>query len=122
MKIKNFEDIMAWKKARKIVNKIYNITDDRSWEHDYALKDQIERASISIMSNIAEGFERETTKEFIRFLYMSRGSVGEVKSLIYILLDRNIIKGNSFKELHNELSEIGKILNGFIAYLKNRNS
>ena len=81
-KISRFEDIEAWKKARELTKKIYEITTQGNLARDYALKDQLRRAAISIMANIAEGFEREGNKEFKQFLSMAKGSVGEVKAQI----------------------------------------
>ena len=79
-KFNSFEEILSWHKARELNLKIYKLTNTNSFYHDNVLKNQIRRASVSITSNIAEGFERETTKEFIRFLYISKASTGECRS------------------------------------------
>jgi four helix bundle protein len=115
MKIERFEDIEAWKEARELVKEVYKI-----FAHikDYGFKDQIQRAVISIMSNIAEGFDRGTNKEFIQFLIISRGSVSEVKSLCYAALDLGYIDRDDFKKILERCLKLTNLLNGFIRYLK----
>jgi len=88
MKIKTFEDIESWKKARALTNEIYKITGAGTFARDFGLKDQIRRASVSILSNIAEGFERGGDKEFSQFLAIAKGSCGEVRAQLYIALDQ----------------------------------
>jgi four helix bundle protein len=115
MKIENFEEIEAWKEARILVKEIYgSFVDCR----DYSFKDQIQRASISIMSNIAEGFERNTNKEFINFLSIARGSCAEVKSLLYTAIDIGYIETSPFNSLYGQTNKISGLINGFISYLK----
>jgi len=87
VKIEIFEDLKVWKSSRVLVKTIYNLTSYALFSKDYGLKDQIQRASVSIMTNIAEGFERDNNKEFIRFLLYSKGSAGEVRSLLYVAKD-----------------------------------
>jgi four helix bundle protein len=115
MKIKNFEEIEAWKEARILVSEIYSNFKNIK---DYGLRDQIQRASISIMSNIAEGFDRESNKEFIRFLIISKGSVSELKSLSYAALDLNYLNVDAFNHILERCTKIINLLNGFIRYLK----
>jgi four helix bundle protein len=93
MKIKQFEDIESWKKARELVRQIYS---EFSPVRDYGFKDQIQRAAVSVMCNIAEGFDRGSNKEFVQFLVISRGSVCEVKSLSYAALDLGYINSSAF--------------------------
>lgn len=88
---KAFEDIEAWQKARDLVRRVYHISQGSEFSRDYALKDQMRRAAISIMSNIAEGFERNGNKEFIHFLSIAKGSAGEVRSQLYVALDQRYI-------------------------------
>ncbi|GAB4287311.1 MAG: four helix bundle protein [Candidatus Dojkabacteria bacterium] len=116
MKIERFEDIDAWKEAREIVKFIYNIFHTNK---DFGFKDQIQRASVSIMSNIAEGFDRGTNKEFIQFLVIARASVSEVKSLSYIALDVGYIDKEQFEKISAMCTKITSLLNGFIRYLRN---
>ncbi|MDO8609175.1 MAG: four helix bundle protein, partial [bacterium] len=84
---------------------------------DYSYKDQIQRACISVMNNIAEGFERKGDKEFKHFLFIAKGSCGEVRSMLYIALELNYISQNNFNNLYNLTIEISKILSGFIKSL-----
>src|ERR1700687_534406 len=96
---KKFEDITAWQKARELTREIYTVTSQGTFSKDFGLKDQIRRASVSIMSNIAEGFERSGTGEFIQFLATAKGSSGEVRSQLYVALDQGYITDAAFKHL-----------------------
>lgn len=116
-KFKSFEEINSWQKARNFNKKIYEITDSESFKRDYDLVRQIRRASISISSNIAEGFERNTDKEFVYFLYIAKASAGEVRSQLYLALDLNYISKIEFEELFENVSDISKLISGFIKYL-----
>src|SRR5205085_6049224 len=98
-KIEKFEDIVAWQKARVLTKEIYASTKVGLFAKDYGLRDQIQRASVSTMSNIAEGFERGGDKEFIQFLSNSKGSCGEVKSQLSVALDQSYISAVSFGQL-----------------------
>ncbi|MBM4166702.1 MAG: four helix bundle protein [Ignavibacteria bacterium] len=115
---KTFEEIEAWQKAREISKQIYSISNHGTFKKDFSLKDQIHRASVSIMSNIAEGFERDGRKEFIQFLSIAKGSAGEVRSLLYVALDNDYINKDEFKTLYDKAKEIGKMLGGLINYLR----
>ncbi|HYE64076.1 MAG TPA: four helix bundle protein, partial [Pyrinomonadaceae bacterium] len=88
---KRFEDIQAWQKARDVTRMIYEITAEGRFARDYGLRDQVQRASVSIMANIAEGFGRHSDKEFANFLNMAHGSVSEVQSHLYVALDLEYI-------------------------------
>ena len=112
--IAKFEDIIAWQKSKDLTLSIYE-----SFKacKDYSFRDQVQRASISIMNNIAEGFERKGDKEFKRFLFMAKGSSGEVRSMLYIALDLEYISQSKFEELMRLSLEISKILSGFIKKL-----
>jgi len=118
MSIERFEDIKAWEKAREFVKGIYSVTNGSKFSKDWSLKDQMRRAAVSIMSNIAEGFQRDTDKEFIRFLYIARGSAGEVQSQLYILLDLGYISREEFDKFYVKADDISKLISGFIRYLK----
>jgi four helix bundle protein len=117
-KIKKFQDIKAWEKSRFLAKKIYNITDDKKFAKDWGLKDQIRRASVSVMSNIAEGFSRQTDKEFIQFLYIAKGSVSEVQSHLYVAFDLSYINKETFENLLDKTEEIANLIGGFVRYLK----
>ena len=120
-KVERFEDIKSWQKARKLVNRIYDISDSGYLSRDYGLRDQIRRASISIISNISEGFERDGDKEFIQFLSNAKGSCGEVRTQLYILKDRGYIEDNEFKNLYQMTLEINRMISGLMKYLKTSN-
>ena len=119
MILRRFEDIKAWEASRELVREIYRVSLDSSFARDYNLKDQIQRAAVSAMSNIAEGFERGTDKEFIRFLIIARSSIAEVRSQLYVAHDLKYIDKNQFESLSTKASEVGKLVNGFIGYLRN---
>ena len=119
MKIDKFENIESWKKARIIVDKIYGINFSNQLVKDYALSDQIRRAAISIMANIAEGFDSGSDKSFINFLNYAYRSASEVQSLLYISLDQNYISEAEFSELYEGLNYIKNLIGGLIKYLKN---
>src|SRR5579862_7957610 len=97
MKIERFEDIIAWQKARELTKDIYSATKVGAFARDFGLRDQVQRAAVSTMSNIAEGFERGGDNEFIQFLSHSKGSCGEVRSQLYVALDQAYISGQSFE-------------------------
>tara|TARA_R110001583_G_C5643231_1_gene408079 strand:+ start:2353 stop:2760 length:408 start_codon:yes stop_codon:yes gene_type:complete len=118
-KINSFEEITAWQKARQLNVWIYDVTNsNQQFSTDYGLRDHFRRSSISISSNIAEGFERETTKEFIRFLYIAKASEGEFRPKLYLTSDLNYISNEEFKNITINIKEISKLISGFIKYLK----
>jgi four helix bundle protein len=117
-KFNSFEEINSWKNSRIFNKRIYEITDNQNFKKDFDLVRQIRRASISISSNIAEGFERNTDKEFIYFLYVAKASSAEVRSQLYLAFDLNYITKNEFEELFNDISNISKLISGFIKYLQ----
>src|SRR6266478_2694317 len=100
-KMEKFEDIIAWQKARILTKEIYGSTMVGAFRNDFGLRGQIQRASVSTMSNIAEGFERGGDKEFIQFLSTSKGSCGEVKSLLYVALDQSYLTPVTFDQLYS---------------------
>ena len=112
------EEIDAWQKARELVKKVYAITKKNAFSKDYGLKDRIRRASLSTMSNIAEGYERDGTREFIQFLSVAKGSTGEVKSHLYAALDLGYITQPEFEILTTSATEVGNMIAGLMAYLR----
>ncbi len=116
-KFNSFEEINSWQKARVFNKRIYEITENLNFKKDYDFARQIRRASISISSNIAEGFERNTDKEFIYFLYVSKASAAEVRSQLYLAFDLEYISKQEFEELLKYITEISRLLSGFIKYL-----
>lgn len=114
MVIQRFEDILAWRKSKDLVIMIYN---EFRFSKDFPFRDQIQRAAVSIMNNIAEGFERRGDKELKKFLFISKGSCGEVRSMLYLALELKYIDKNKFDTLYNESLEISRMLSGFIKKL-----
>ena len=117
-KVNSFEELNIWIESRSFNEKLYKISNNGLFDKDYDLKRQIRRASISVSSNIAEGFERNTDKEFIQFLYYAKGSAGEVRSQLFLSLDLNYIKKDDFDKLYNQITGISKMISGMIKYLK----
>ncbi len=115
--IERFEDIKAWQAARDLVAVVYRVSGRGKFEKDFGLRDQIRRASVSVMSNIAEGFERGSDKEFCRFLYIAKGSAGEVRSHLFVALDLGYLASDEFDDLRARAEEVAKALSGFITYL-----
>lgn len=120
MKIQKFEDMKVWQDAREFVSKIYKSTSNQKFSKDFGLRDQIQRAAVSIMSNIAEGYERDSNKELIRFLQYSKGSAGEVRSLLYVATDLEYLTEKEFSEYHQASISIITQISNFIKYLKQR--
>ena len=114
MRVERFEDILAWQRARDLARRIYN---QFGCSKDYGFKDQIQRAAVSAMNNIAEGFERKSNLEFKQFLYISKGSCGEVRSMLYLAKDVLILDEKNFSELLLETEIISKMLSNFIKKL-----
>jgi len=115
---KKFEEIEAWKKARQLTRRIYEITGSGSFAKDFGLKDQIRRASVSIMSNVAEGFDRGGTGEFVQFLSTAKGSAAEVRCQLYVASDQRYIDEAVFAELSGLATEAGNLIGGLMNYLR----
>jgi four helix bundle protein len=114
---KSFEEINAWKLARDLNLQVYKLSSRQVFFNDFALRDQIRRASISISSNIAEGFEREGNKEFRQFLSVAKASTAEVKSQLYLAFDLQYLNEEEFNNLKQSADNIGKTISGLIKYL-----
>jgi len=112
MKIEKFEDLIAWQKARAFTKMIYAITSTGLFSKDFGLRDQIRRAAVSIMSNLAEGFERGGRAEFHQFVVIAKGSCAEVRSQLYIALDAGYISQQDFDMLYQSAMELSRILGG----------
>ncbi|UPZ16924.1 four helix bundle protein [Flavobacterium humidisoli] len=119
-KFKSFEEINSWQKSRIFNKKIYLITENSNFKKDFDFVRQIRRASLSISSNIAEGFERNTDKEFVYFLHVAKASAGEVRSQLYLAFDLEYIIKEEFEMLLESITEISKLLSGFIKYLSQK--
>ena len=116
--IRSFEEFEVWQTAREISRRVYALSRKKPFVYDYGLKDQICRASISIMSNIAEGYESQTKKVFIRHLGIAKGSAGEVRSQLFIALDQNYVTDLEFRDLTEMCKKVSRQLSVFIDYLK----
>ncbi len=117
-RVNSFEELNAWKKSRKFNLELYKVTNNKYFDYDFDFRRQLRRASISVSSNIAEGFERHTDKEFIYFLYISKGSAGEIRSQLYLALDLEYITKQEFIKLHAKITDISKMISGLISYLE----
>lgn len=114
MKIERFEDILSWQKSKTLAVGIYSLFRN---EKDFSFKNQLERASVSVMNNIAEGFERQTNKEFRQFLFIAKGSCGEVRSMLILAKELNKIDEVSFRKLSDLALEISRLISGLIKTL-----
>ncbi len=116
--IRRFEDIQAWQKARELVREVYIGGAAKRLGKDFDLRDQLRRAAISSMSNIAEGFARKSDRDFARFLDIARGSGTEVQSLLYIVLDAGYINKGEFDRLYKMAGAMAAAIGGFTSYLR----
>jgi four helix bundle protein len=114
-KITTFEDLIAWQKARELTREIYTVTKSGEFKKDFGLRDQIQRACVSIMSNIAEGFDRASRAEFHQFLVVAKGSCAEVKSQLYVAFDVGYISNKRFNKLKELTDEVLQIIGGLRA-------
>jgi four helix bundle protein len=113
--ISRFEDLVAWQRAREMTKEIYVLTSRGAFSKDWALRDQIRRASVSVMSNVAEGFERGSRAEFHQFLVIAKASCAEVRSQLYVALDAGYLGQGQFDELIALSREVSRILGGLRA-------
>jgi four helix bundle protein len=117
-KIERFENLISWQKARELNRLIYEASKNAAFARDFSLRDQIRSASISIMSNIAEGFERGGDKEFSQFLSVAKGSCGEVRAQLYAALDEKYLTAEQFKNICDRCIEVSRLISGFMTYLR----
>ena len=118
--IKRFEDLDAWQVARELAKQVYALTRSSAMSSDRAFVDQVRRAAVSIVTNIAEGYERGSNKEFVRFLFIARGSVGEVRSLLYVALDQGYICEREFEKVFDLCVRQARIIWGLIRSLRSK--
>ncbi|HEV2379264.1 MAG TPA: four helix bundle protein [Terriglobia bacterium] len=116
--IRRFEEIQAWQKARELVGEIYRISGSENFQRDYGLRNQICRAAVSSMSNIAEGFARRTSRDFAHFLDVARGSAVEVQSLLYVAFDVKYISSGQLKTMYTVADEVIALVGGLTSYLR----
>jgi four helix bundle protein len=114
-RITQFQDLIAWQKARALTAAIYQATSRGEFARDFGLRDQIRRAAVSVMSNIAEGFERGRPSEFHQFLSIAKGSCAELRSQLFVALDANYLGNGDFQKLMFDAEEVGRIVGGFRA-------
>jgi len=123
MKVEKFEDLVAWQKARELTKQIYEITKQGAFSKDYGLCDQIRRATVSVMSNLAEGFERGSSSEFHQFIVIAKASCAEVRSQLYVAYDVGHITQNQFDDATKLAEEVSRIIGGLkIAIGKHKNN
>ncbi len=115
---KSFDEILAWQRARELTKLIYIVSSSDKFDKDFSLKDQIRRSSVSVMANIAEGYDRRGDKEFVRFLNIAKGSLAEVKSHLYVAFDIGYVNKEKLESLFSLIDEIAKLISGLIKYLK----
>jgi four helix bundle protein len=120
-RVQRFEDLDAWKIARELARATYALSRTGAFPKDFALRDQICRSSVSIMSNIAEGFERDGDKEFVNFLSIAKGSAGETRSLLYVARDQNYVSDSEFQRISSRLAENSRVISGLSNYLRQSN-
>ena len=118
MAVKNFEDLNVWKQARQLTQEVYRLTKTEKFLKDFGLRDQIRRAAISVMSNIAEGFERGGNQEFVQFLYVAKASCGEVRSQLYVALDQGYATSNDSEKLLQLFRRLSGMISNLITYLR----
>ena len=119
-RILRFEDFIAWQKARELTAKVYRATDQGKFQKDYGLRDQMRRASVSIMANIAEGFERGRSTEFHQYLSVAKASCAELRSHLYVALDARYLPAEDFNALKSQAEETGRVLGGLRASVQRR--
>ena len=117
--IQDFEDLDAWKKGRELAAAIYRVTASGGMARDFVLKDQLRRAAVSVVSNVAEGFERRGDREFRHFLAIAKSSAGEIRAQMYVALDAGLIGQPEFQRIAGLAAETARVIGGFINYLDN---
>lgn len=120
--VKRFEELEAWQKARELAGLVYRLTSEGKWVKDFGLRDQIRRAAVSVMSNIAEGFERRGAAEFGRFLLIAKASAAEVRSQLYLALDLGYLSQAEFDEARASAESVARMIAGLARYLKSGSS
>jgi len=116
--VARFEDLDVWQKARALVNEVYALTQDNAFGRDFVLRDQIRRAAVSVMANIAEGFERGGDREFRQFLAVAKGSCGELRSHLWAALDQGYVTQAQHGEMRKRAEEVGRMIAGLMRHLR----
>jgi len=118
MQVKNFEDLEIWKESRRLTRDVYDLSKEPKLSKDFGLRDQMRRAAVSIMSNIAEGCERGGNQEFIQHLYIAKGSCGEIRSQLYVALDQEYLEQNKVESLLIIVKRLSVMIKHLIDHLK----
>ena len=116
--VSTFEDLESWKFARKLVREVYEVTSSHPFARDFGLRDQLRRAAVSVMANIAEGFESRTDGLFIEYLGRAKGSAGEVRAHLYVALDAGFISRDQFCRMSDHTQQASRCISGLMSYLK----
>ena len=119
-KINKYEELECWQEARHLTCRVYDMTRKDQFNRDFGLVNQIQRAAVSIMSNIAEGFTRRSNKEYIQFLFIAMSSAAEVQNHLYIALDQKYIEKEMFSEVYSQVGKTSQIISGLIRYLRSQ--
>jgi four helix bundle protein len=117
-RVTRFEDLDAWQRARELAGAIYRQSESGRFASDFGLRDQIRRAAVSVMSNVAEGFERGGDQEFVQFLATAKGSCGELRAQLYIAKDQGYLNDDEFAALHDAATEVSRLIAGLMKYLR----
>ncbi len=121
MKLSRFEDLDCWKEARQLMRQVYEaIEQSAAWKRDARLCSQIQSAAGSVMANIAEGFVRRSSKEFVQFLFIAMSSSAEVRSHLYIAVDQGYLSKDTFESIYEQADKVGRIISGLIKYLRTK--
>ena len=121
MKLTRFEDLDCWKEARQLTRQVYEAIEQNSaWKRDVRLCSQIQSAAGSVMANIAEGFVRRSSKEFVQFLFIAMSSSAEVRSHLYIAVDQGYLSKDTFESIYEQADKVGRIISGLIKYLRTK--
>ena len=121
MKVSRFEDLDCWKEARQLARQVYEaIGRNPLWQKDVRLCGQIQAASVSVLSNVAEGFVRHSDKEFVQFLFIAMSSAAETQSHAYVALDQKYLSQESFDAIYAQAGKTSRIISGLIKYLRNK--
>jgi four helix bundle protein len=118
MTVQNFEDLNVWKQARLLTQEVYRLTKTEKFSRDFGLRDQIPRAAISVMSNIAEGFERGGNQEFSQFLYIAKASCGEVRSQLYVAFDQGYVTHDETEKLRQSFKRLAGMISNLVTYMR----
>jgi len=118
--VERFEDLDVWKRARTLANLVYDMTEGELFRRDFVLRDQIRRAAVSVMSNIAEGFESKTQRMFVEYLGRAKASAGELRAQLYLALDRNYLQENEFDEASAEAQTCSRQIVSLSRYLESK--